>query len=66
MKLQSQIIILDLIQLHLFSIISALLQILAFMNLKIEEFNIENIKSQLNQDILNLDEDSADILTQTL
>ncbi len=36
------------------------------MNLKIEEFNIENIKSQLNQDILNLDEDFADIFTQTL
>jgi len=36
------------------------------MNLKIEEFNIKNIKSQLNQDILNLDEDFADIFTQTL
>jgi len=36
------------------------------MNLKIKEFNIENIKSQLNQDTLNLDEDSANILTQTL
>jgi len=36
------------------------------MNLEIEEFNVENIKSQLNQDTLNLDEDSADILTQTL
>jgi len=66
MKLQSQIITLDSVQLHLFSIISAFLQILTFMNLKIEEFNIENIKSQLNQDTLNLDEDSADILTQTL
>jgi len=36
------------------------------MNLEIEEFNVENIESQLNQDTLNLDEDSADILTQTL
>ncbi len=36
------------------------------MNLEIEEFNVENIKFQLNQDILNLDEDSADIFTQTL
>ncbi len=36
------------------------------MNLEIEEFDVENIKSQLNQDILNLDEDSADIFTQTL
>jgi len=36
MKLQSQIIALNSVQLHLFSIISALLQILAFMNLKIK------------------------------
>jgi len=66
MKLQSQIIILDSVQLHLFLIISALLQILVFMNLKIEEFDVEDVKSQLNQNTLNLDEDSADTLTQTL
>jgi len=66
MKLQSQIIILDSVQLHLFSVILASSQILTFMNLEIEEFNVENVKSQLNQDILNLDEDFADILTQTL
>ncbi len=66
MKLQSQIIALNSVQLHLFLIISALLQILALMNLEIEEFDVENIKSQLNQDTLNLDEDSADTLTQTL
>jgi len=36
------------------------------MNLEIEEFNVENIKSQLDQDILNLDENSADTFTQTL
>jgi len=36
------------------------------MNLKIEEFNVEDVKSQLDQDILNLDEDFIDILTQTL
>ncbi len=66
MKLQSQIITLDSVQLHLFSVISASSQILTFMNLEIEEFDVENIKSQLNQDILNLDKDSADILTQTL
>jgi len=36
------------------------------MNLEIKEFNIENIESQLNQDILNLDEDSANTFTQTL
>ncbi len=66
MKLQSQIIALDSVQLHLFLIISAFLQILTFMNLEIKEFNVENIKSQLDQDILNLDEDFTDILTQTL
>ncbi len=66
MKLQSQIIALDSVQLHLFSIISALLQIVAFMNLEIEEFNVKDVESQLNQNILNLDEDFADILTQTL
>jgi len=66
MKLQSQIIALDSVQLHLFSVISAFLQILVFMNLEIEEFNVENIQSQLDQDTLNLDEDFADILTQTL
>jgi len=66
MKLQSQIIALNSVQLHLFSVISALLQILAFMNLEIKEFNIKNIKSQLNQDTLNLDEDFADTFTQTL
>ncbi len=48
MKLQSQIIALDSIQLHLFSVISALSQILAFMNLEIEEFNVEDVKSQLD------------------
>jgi len=66
MKLQLQIIALDSIQLHLFSIISALLQILALMNLELEEFNVKNIKLQLDQDTLNLDKDFADILTQTL
>ncbi len=66
MKLQSQIIALDSIQLHLFLIISVFLQILTFMNLEIEEFDVENIKSQLNQDTLNLDEDFADTFTQTL
>jgi len=65
-KLQSQIIALDSVQLHLFSVTSASLQILTFMNLEIEEFNVEDVESQLDQDILNLDEDSADILTQTL
>jgi len=63
MMLQSQIIILDSVQLHLFSVSSLTL---AFMNLEVKEFNVENVKSQLDQDILNLDEDSADTFTQTL
>ncbi len=66
MKLQSQIITLDSVQLHLFSVISASSQILVLMNLEIEEFDVKNVKSQLDQDTLNLDEDSADTLTQTL
>jgi len=45
MMFQSQIIILDSVQLHLFSVLSLTL---TFMNLKVEKFNIENIKSQLN------------------
>jgi hypothetical protein len=36
------------------------------MNLEIEESDVENIKFQLNQDILSLDEDSANTFTQTL
>jgi len=66
MKLQSQVIALDSVQLHLFSVISASSQILALMNLEIEEFDVENNKFQLDQDILNLDEDFADTFTQTL
>ncbi len=48
MKFQSQIITLNSVQLHLFLIISAFLQILVFMNLEIKEFNVEDVKSQLN------------------
>jgi len=66
MKLQSQIIALDSVQLHLLSVTSASSQILAFINLEIEEFNVEDVKFQLDQDTLNLDKDSADIRTQTL
>ena len=36
------------------------------MNLEVEEFNVKNIESQLDQDISNLNEDSADTFTQTL
>ncbi len=43
--LQSQIIILDSVQLYLFLIFSIFLLILAFMNLEIEKFNVENVES---------------------
>jgi len=66
MNLQLQIIILNSVQLHLFSVSLILLYILTFMNLKIKEFNVEDVEFQLNQDILNLDEDFANILTQIL
>jgi len=68
--LQSQIIVLDSVQLHLSSIFLILSLTLTFMNLEVEEFNVKNIEShlesQLDQDISNLDEDSADTFTQTL
>jgi hypothetical protein len=66
MNLQLHIIVLDSVQLHLFSIFLALLHILALMNLEIEESDVEDVESQLNQDILSLDEDSANTFTQTL
>jgi len=66
MNLQLHIIVLNSVQLHLFSVFLTLLHILIFMNLKIKESDVENIKFQLDQDILNLHEDFANTLTQTL
>jgi len=70
MMFQSQIIILDSVQLHLFSVFSVLSLTLTLMNLEVKEFNVEDVKfhlkSQLDQDILNLDEDFADTFIQTL
>jgi len=66
MMLQSQIIVLNSVQLHLFSVFSIFLLTLALMNLEVEEFNVKDVESQLDQDISNLNEDSADIFTQTL
>ncbi len=63
MMLQSQIIILDSVQLHLFSVFSVLSLTLAFMNLEVKEFNVKDVKLQLNQDILNLNKDFADTFT---
>ncbi len=47
MMLQSQIIVLDSVQLHLSSIFSVFLLTLAFMNLEVEEFNVEDVESHL-------------------
>jgi len=66
MNLQLQIIILNSVQLYLFSVSLILLHILTFMNLEIEESDVENIESQLNQNILSLDENFANTFTQTL
>ncbi len=66
MMLQLQIIVLNSVQLHLFSIFSVSLLTLALMNLEVEEFNVKNIESQLDQDISNLNKDSADTFTQIL
>jgi len=66
MMLQSQIIVLDSVQLHLFSVFSVFSLTLAFMNLEVKEFNVEDVESQLDQDISNLNENSADTFIQTL
>jgi len=66
MNLQLQIIVLDSVQLHLFLVFLTLLHILTFINLEIKKFNIEDIKLQLDQNILNLNEDFANTFTQTL
>ena len=66
MMLQSQIIALDPIQLHLSPVSPAPPLILAPMNLETEESDVEDAEPQLDQDIPDLDEDPADTPTQTL
>ena len=68
LNLQCRIITLNLIQLHLSSV-----QLLSLINLASMKLNTENPEPetndpepQLNQEILNSNEDSADILTQML
>ncbi len=51
MMLQLQIIVLDSVQLHLFSIFSVSSLTLTFMNLEVEEFNVENIKFHLESQL---------------
>ena len=64
--LQCQIIVLDLIQLHLCSVLPWSLIILALMNMETEEPEVDDIKPQLNQGELNSEDDSANVLMQTL
>ena len=64
--LQCQIIVLDLIQLHLCSVSPLSPIILALMNMKTEEPEVNNVKPQLDQGEPDLKDDSADVLTQTL
>ena len=63
---QCQSIILDFIQLHLFSIQFFFFVILIFMNLNSEEFNSDDAEPQLNQETSDSHENSANIPTQTL
>ena len=65
-NLQCQIIVLDLIQLHLYSALPLSPIILALMNMKTEEPEVDDIKPQLDQGESDLKDDSADVLTQTL
>ena len=65
-KTQCQNIILNPIQLHLFSIQFSFFVILAFMNLDSEEFNPDDAEPQLDQETSDFYENSADTSTQTL
>ena len=68
LNLQCKIVILNSIQLHLFSFQLSQSIILIFMNLNIEksDVKIDDSKSQLNQDISAFDDDLVDVFTQTL
>jgi len=66
--LQCRIIALDFIQLHLVLLQSLSFIALVSMNLEFKEFEleVEDSESQLDQEILDSEEDSVDVLTQTL
>ena len=68
LNLQCRTIVLNLIQLHLSSVQLSSLINLASIKLDTEdsEPEINDSEPQLNQEILNSNEDSADISTQTL
>jgi len=66
--LQCRIIALDSIQLHLVSLQSLSFIALVSMNLEFEELEleVEDSESQLDQETLDSEEDSVDVLTQIL
>ena len=64
--LQCQIIVLNFIQLHLCSALSLSPIILVSMNMETEEPEVDDIKPQLDQRESDSEDDSADVLTQTL
>ena len=64
--LQCWIIVLDLIQLHLCSASSLFPIILAPMKMKTEEPEVNDVEPQLDQGEPDPEDDSADVLTQTL
>jgi len=66
--LQCRIIVLDFIQLHLVSLQFLSFIALVSMNLEFKELEleVEDSKSQLNQETLDSEEDSVNVLTQTL
>jgi len=66
--LQCRIIALDFIQLHLVLLQSLSFIALVSMNLEFEELKleVEDSESQLDQETLDSEEDSVDVLTQTL
>ena len=64
--LQCQTIVLDFIQLHLYSVSPLSLIILALMNLKTEEPEVNDVKPQLDQGESDSEDDSADVPMQTL
>ena len=68
MSIQFQVIALNSVQLHFLFISCAFFisHILIFMNLEIKESDVEDVEFQLDQDVSNFDENSANTSTQTL
>ena len=65
-KLQCKIVILNFIQFHSNSIQLKLQIFLILMNMNFEKLEFNNLKSQLNQETFNSNENSIDVSIQTL